>query len=70
MGGLDFGYTGGSNEVKQELSSQHRFFDPMSDIEKGEGKGRDLVVEFFAVGDGGHGLLEVGLVVDGGWFGS
>ena len=68
MSGLDFGYVGGSDEVEQEVGSKYRFFGPLSDVEKCEGKRCGMVTELFAVGDGGHYLLEVGLVVNGGRF--
>ena len=66
--GLDLGYVCGSDEVEQEVGSKYRFFGPLSDIEKGEGKRCGVVTDFFAVGDDGHYLLEVGLVVKDGRF--
>ena len=66
--GLDLGYVCGSDEVEQEVGSENVLFCPMSDVEKSENKRCGVVTELFAVGDGGHYLLEVGLVVNGGRF--
>ena len=66
---LDFSYISGSDEVEKEVGSKNWCFCPLCDVEKREGKWCNMVGEFFAVGNGGYCLLEVGLVVDGSWFG-
>jgi hypothetical protein len=66
--GLNFGYIGGSDEVKEQVGSQNWCFSPLCDVEKGKSKWCDVVAKFFPVGNGGYYLLEVGLVIDSSGF--
>jgi hypothetical protein len=69
MSWLDFGDVGGSDEVEKEVRKKNWCFGPLSDVEKSKRKWCDVIIEFFAVSNGGDCLLEVWLVIDGLRFG-